>query len=77
MNLKRSDCMLESLMAILGEYTPVTTTYETILNDGTIHTYEAVAQGVAGVDWPWVSGALLLIVVIFCIFKMLGGIFRG
>lgn len=68
--------MLQSLLALLGEYTPILTTYETVLADGTIHTYEAVAQGVAGVDWPWVAGALLFIVVIYCILRMIGGIFR-
>lgn len=69
--------MLESLISILGEYTPVTTVYETVLADGTIHTYEAVAAGVAGVDWPWLAGAACLLLVLYCVFRLLGGIFRG
>lgn len=69
--------MINALIEFLGSYTPVTTTVETVLADGTIHTYEAIASGMAGVDWPWIASAALLLLVIFCIFKLIGGIFRG
>lgn len=69
--------LLEAIREFLGAYTPVMTTVEQVLPDGSIHSYEAVASGFAGVDWPWLVSAALLLLFIFCMFKLLGVIFRG
>lgn len=28
--------------------------------------------GLAGVDWPWITGAVLFIVTLTCVFKIIG-----
>lgn len=49
------------LVDLLGDYTPVTyIAGET----------EVVANGFAGVDWPWVASAVLFILVVYAIFRL-------
>lgn len=45
----------------LGEYIPVTNI------DGTI------PAGAAGVDWSWVISGILFVVVVYSVFKIIGG----
>lgn len=68
--------MKDALIDILGAYEPVETIREIELIDGTMYQYSAVPDGLAGVDWPWIGSAILLIVVLFCLFKLLGGVLR-
>ena len=35
---------------------------------------DVVAPGAAGVDYVWLSGVLLFALMLFCLFKLLGGI---
>lgn len=65
------------LESILGEYEPVTYTVKTLVadtvNGGAIsQTYTKVADGVAGLDWSFIFTALLLLVVIYSVFRLLG-----
>lgn len=64
--------MKDIVIDLFGTYTPVETT--TVLADGT--TVTEVASGMAGVDWPWVIGALAFLLCLYCFFRILGGIFR-
>lgn len=41
------------------------------------YTPDLTAEGLAQVDWPWIAGAILVIVSVYCIFKFVGGIFRA
>ena len=50
------------LNGLLGYYTPV------VASDGSI------PYGLAGVDFPYVFRAILFIVVIYSVFKLLGGV---
>lgn len=49
------------LATICGVYTPV------VASDGSI------PSGLAGVDWPYVLTALLVIITIYSIFRIIGG----
>lgn len=69
---------LKSLVvSIFGEYTPVNTTallMETVDNETTTTLVDVVASGMAGVDWEWCAGVFLFGIMLFCLFKLLGGI---
>lgn len=67
---------LNIINSIIGTYTPVTYEVTTELSDGTLSSYDAVASGMAGVDWPWVISAAIYALFIYCIFRLIGGIFR-
>lgn len=52
---------LSFLYDVLGEYMPV------INPDGSI------AAGAAGVDWSYIVAGVLLVVVVYSVFKIIGG----
>ena len=59
------------LVSVLGSYEPVA--YE--VYDAAADTVSRVIpSGLAGVDWLYVGTLVLLIVVIFCVLKCLGGL---
>lgn len=59
------------LISILGSYEPVT--YQ--VYDAATEAYvDVVAAGFAGVDWLYVGTLALLVVVIYCVLKCLGGL---
>ena len=65
------------VVSIFGEYTPVNTTAlltETVDNVTTTTLIDVVAAGAAGVDWEWCAGVFLFGIMLFCLFKLLGGI---
>lgn len=65
------------IRSIFGEYRPVTTTAvysETVDGDVVTSLVDVVASGTAGVDWEYVSGVFLFGLMLFCLFKLLGGI---
>lgn len=66
--------MLQSVIDWLGSYTPI---MSDVYDAEGSFVGQVVASGAAGVDWSWVMTALLVIVVIYCLFRLLGGVFRG
>ena len=50
--------------SIFGVYTPVTDA------EG------VVVSGMAGVDWPYIAGAVLFAIVLFCFFKLVGVVLK-
>lgn len=60
---------------ILGIYSPRTYTTTTYI-DGQTVTATEIVPGLAGLDWPWLAGAVLFAIMLFCLFKLLGGIWR-
>lgn len=61
------------IASVLGTYTPVTYTVRLIAADGTTGgSYQAVAEGLAGVDWEYIFTALFLLVVVYSVFRLLG-----
>ena len=61
--------------SIFGVYTPRTYTTTTYI-DGQAVTATEIVPGVAGLDWPWLCGATLFGIMLFCLFKLLGGIWK-
>lgn len=65
------------IRSIFGEYTPnMTTTAVTETVDGEVITslIDTVADGTAGVDWEYISGVFIFGIMLYCLFKLLGGI---
>lgn len=67
------------LESILGEYEPVTYLVKDAVSYGggdamAYHefSYIKVADGLAGLDWSYIVTALLLLVVIYSVFRLLG-----
>lgn len=65
-----------ALVAIFGEYTPLTQTVTTYFADGTSVQSEEVVPGLAGLDWAWIAAVVLFCIAIFCIFRMIGGVVK-
>lgn len=61
--------------SIFGEYTPRTYTISTYI-DGEIVTGLEIVPGLAGLDWHWLCGVALFAIMLFCFFKLLGGIWK-
>lgn len=85
--------MMKSLLeSIFGTYEPVVYEFTSKflqqnqeLIDGEVYTYdsvqtvtnEVVASGAAGVDWPYVLGVLGFFLVVYCIFRIIGGLAKN
>lgn len=61
--------------SIFGDYTPRTYTTSTYIN-GEVVTGMEIVPGLAGLDWPWLCGAALFGIMLFCLFRLLGGIWK-
>lgn len=60
---------------IFGDYTPRTYTTSTYIN-GEVVTGTEIVPGLAGLDWPWLCGVAMFGIMLFCFFKLLGGIWK-
>lgn len=66
--------MLELITSIFGQYHPVT--YE--VYNAVTESYETiVAQGFAGVDWPYILAVGGFFLVLYCILRIVGGVLCG
>lgn len=61
--------------SIFGVYTPRTYTTSTYIG-GEVVTGMEIVPGLAGLDWPWLCGAVLFGIMLFCLFRLLGGIWK-
>lgn len=72
--------MKNMIIDLFGSYQPVTYTeyIPYTAADGTAmwDSYEVVASGLAGVDWPWVAGVFLFAIVLYSLFRLLGVFFK-
>lgn len=72
--------MKDLILDIFGTYTPVMTEVGLVVTDAdgysTVETFEAVASGAAGLDWPWLMGVLLFAIVLWSLFRLLGVFFK-
>ena len=67
---------MSALVAIFGEYTPLTQTVTTYFADGSVVESVEYVSGIAGLDWMWIAGVVLFCIVIYCIFRMIGGVLK-
>ena len=59
---------------LLGVYTPRTQTVTEHLEDGTEVSYQQYVPGLAGVDWTWLSALFIFSLMLYCLFRLLGGV---
>ncbi|MDO4957599.1 MAG: hypothetical protein Q4E60_11360 [Bacteroidales bacterium] len=70
--------MLELMQSIFGTYTPNTyTEVSTNLTTGELEYAEVIASGAAGVDWEYIGGVFLFGLAMFCVFRLIGTIFKN
>lgn len=69
--------MKDVVVMVLGEYSPKTQTVTQYLSDGTSDSYVEIVPGVAGMDWEWISGAVMFGIVLFSFFKFVGVLLRN
>jgi len=74
------DSFKSFLLSMFGSYEPVTYTVTNTVQIGEevyTDTYEAIANGLAGVDWPWVMGALCFLICLYSFFRIIAMVLRG
>lgn len=69
------DGLVGVISDIFGAYIPRTYTTNTYI-DGEVVTGTEIVPGLAGLDWPWLCGAAMFGIMLFCLFKLLGGIWK-
>lgn len=64
------------VLSLLGDYNPIVKdyTYTTTSYNGTVSTNHSID---IQPDFSWLATALLFIVVLFCVFRLIGAIFSG
>ena len=63
------------IVSLFGTYTPVTTEalYSYTVEGATyVDSYNVVASGAAGLDWPWIMGVLLFAICLWSFFRLVG-----
>lgn len=72
--------MKELLLSLFGAYSPVMTQVYITTQDADLgavtQSYDVVASGMAGVDWPWLLGVALFALVLWSLFRLLGVFFK-
>lgn len=72
--------MKDLILDIFGTYEPVMTEMGMVVSDADgssyLETFEVVASGAAGLDWPWIMGVLLFAIVLWSLFRLLGVFFK-
>ena len=72
-----ADGFVQAVSAIIGTYNPRTETVTVTAEDGSVHTYQQIVPGLAGMDWPWIFSALLFAVVVYSFLRCVGVLLRG
>lgn len=57
--------MKQLLINLFGQYTPLTDSNGDIITS------------IAGIDFPWIFGILIFVILLFCLLKILGGFLNG
>lgn len=60
--------MIDWLFSVFGTYTPITYTDSSGV--------DVIPAGFAGVDWQYLAGVAVFLVVTVCIFKLLATLFK-
>lgn len=70
--------MADVIVSVLGEYQRQTYTVQEVDSSGNvIATSTEYVPGLAGLDYHWITGAILFVMFIGGIFKLLGGLIRS
>lgn len=68
--------MRSALVVVFGEYMPKTQTVSTYYDGQLLDTSTEYVPGLAGADMEWIAGVLVFTVMIYCLMKLLGGVFK-
>lgn len=68
--------MRSALTAIFGEYTPKTQMVSIYHNGELLDTSTEYVPGLAGMDMEWIAGVVVFTVLLYCLMKLLGGVFK-
>lgn len=64
------------LRAMFGEYTPKTQIVSTYFDGQLMEVSTEYVPGIAGMDMEWIASVILFGLVVYCLFRMLGGMVR-
>lgn len=68
--------MRSALVAVFGEYQQKTQTVSIFYDGQLLETSTEYVPGIAGMDLEWIAGVLIFTVLLFCLMKLLGGMFK-
>lgn len=69
--------LTETIRSLFGSYTPRTQTVTTYYNGEAISTDEQIIPGLAGLDYEWLVGVGIFSIMLYCLFRLLGGVLRN
>ena len=58
---------------LFGRYTPKVQTVSTYVDGELASAEEQYVPGVAGMDWEWIAGFAVFLLMLYCLFRLLGG----
>lgn len=61
------------ILGLLGDYNPIAVTTSYQYPSG--QTYQTRYQVDVEADWSWICTAAIFVVIIFCLFRLIGGLF--
>ncbi len=59
--------MRDLIISIFGAYTPIV---DAVGVDGNLH----MCYGLGTIDFTWIAGVILFVVVLWCLFRLIGGL---
>lgn len=65
--------MSQVVRDLFGTYTPRIQTVTTYMDGEPIAVEEQYVPGVAGMDWEWIAGFTVFLLMLYCLFRLLGG----
>lgn len=65
--------MAQVVRDLFGTYTPKIQTVTTYMDGEPIAVEEQYVPGVAGMDWEWIGGFTVFLLMLYCLFRLLGG----
>ena len=73
MDADAGDTMAQIVRDLFGTYTPRVQTVTTYMDGEPFAIEEQYVPGVAGMDWEWIGGFVAFLLLIYCLFRLLGG----
>lgn len=62
--------------SLFGSYTPRTQLVTTYYDGQAISVEEQIVPGISGLDWEWITGVVLFVLMLYCLFRLLGGVMK-
>lgn len=65
--------MVQVVRDLFGTYSPRVQTVATYVDGELTAVEEQYVPGVAGMDWEWLAGFAVFLLILYCLFRLLGG----